>query len=234
MDSRKRNGNPLRLRRFVSLLLAVGSLLGGQEAFAVTLPVFQGTFQQITSNGNTNVGSQLTLKAEQSGGKALFTIANIGPTASFVRNVYFDWTAPSLSPMSVGADSGVGVKFNAGGSPGNLPAGNAVGFSADQAFSANSAGTGKEGIDPGEWATFTGTLGAGGFQAVFDALTAGSLRVGLHVQGIAPQGGSESYVNWAGAGGDPALLALPLPAAAWLFGSAMLGFAAATKRRRGD
>lgn len=224
-----------RLRVIVSFLLALASLVGGQAAFAVTLPVFQGTFQQITSNGNQNVGSQLSLKVEESGGKALFTIANNGPISSFVRNVYFDWTVPSLSPMTVGPDSGVGVLFNAGGSPGNLPAGNLVAFSADTAFAANSAGLKKEGIDQGEWASFTGTLGSAGFQAVLDALKGGSLRVGLHVQGIGMTGGSESYVNWAGAGSDPASVApVPLPAAVWLFSSAVLGFVAATKRRRRD
>jgi hypothetical protein len=47
-------------------------------------------------------------------------------------------------------------------------------------------------------------------------LDSGALRLGLHVQSIGTKGGSESFVN------SPPN-AVPLPAAGWLFGTALVG-----------
>ena len=51
----------------------------------------------------------------------------------------------------------------------------------------------------------------------------GGLRIGIHLQGIGENGGSESLVN------GPVV---PVPAAAWLFGSALIGLAGLKRKQR--
>ncbi|HEB28542.1 MAG TPA: VPLPA-CTERM sorting domain-containing protein [Porticoccus sp.] len=52
------------------------------------------------------------------------------------------------------------------------------------------------------------------FDAVAAAVTAGELRFGLHLRTIGQAGDSDSYINTS---------PVPIPAAAWLFGSALIG-----------
>jgi hypothetical protein len=55
---------------------------------------------------------------------------------------------------------------------------------------------------------------------------AGDLRIGIHVQSFG-NGGSESFVN------DPGLppSIVPIPAAAWLLGSGLIGLAGVARRK---
>jgi hypothetical protein len=66
--------------------------------------------------------------------------------------------------------------------------------------------------------------GAGSFDGLIAALAEGRFRVGLHAQGIGLAGQSVSYIN------QPS--PVPLPAAAWLFASALFGFIVVASRRK--
>ena len=77
-----------------------------------------------------------------------------------------------------------------------------------------------------EYVKFLGTLSSGWiFDNVIAGLNNGSLRIGLHVQGINGVT-SDAFVN------KTVPNPVPLPAAAWLFGSSLLGFASFSKRRK--
>ena len=217
----------LPARRLLPALLAGAALFGATAVSAATY-----TFQQITNNGNTSVAAQLSLVTSAfSATQTLFQIVNAGPVASSVDGVYFDWTSPTpaLTPMSFLSDTGVAFTGSSGG---NLPGGNTVtplAFTSDYVFDADNPRP-TNGINAGEFARFVGT---GTQSAVEAALNAGLLRVGLHVQAIDPLGGlggSESFVNPNGGGGPPA--AVPVPAAVWLFGSALAGFMTLSNRRK--
>ena len=85
---------------------------------------------------------------------------------------------------------------------------------------ANPTGDDKNGIDNGEWLriVFGGSTAA--TSAIIAALNVFDLRVGIHVGSIGDNDYSES------------LVAVPIPTAAVLFGSALLGFAGFATRRR--
>jgi hypothetical protein len=86
------------------------------------------------------------------------------------------------------------------------------------------------GVNPGEWLTIIWNLVAGtSFSDVIAALNlggdqAGSLRVGIHVQGFS-NGGSESFVN-----STPA--PVPVPAAGLLLAGALGALALSRRRKR--
>lgn len=206
--------------RLLAALLAGAALFGASAVSAATYG-----FQQITNNGNTPVAAQFQMETSESSGNVVFTIHNNGPVASTIAGVYFDWTT-SLAPMSVGPVSGV-VAFTSDPQTQNLPGGNTVSpvpFVSDQTFLAVPPPS-KNGIDPSEWASFIGSLSE---SAAIADLEAGILRVGLHVISINDLG-SESFVN-PNNGGGPA--AVPVPAAVWLFGSALAGFMTLSNRRK--
>ena len=155
------------------------------------------TFSQITANGNTDVGSQLLVDVVASGSDVTFNFSNSGPTASSITDIYFD--DDNLMAALLSFNEGAGVNFSAGASPGNLPGGNTISpaFVATAALSSDSdAPVSANGVGVGETLGITFSLLSGKtYSDVLADLNSGDLRVGLHVQAIAPQGGSESYVN---------------------------------------
>jgi hypothetical protein len=193
-------------------------------------------FYKLTNNNAEDISSQLSITLWDSAGantafgtslaasEVLFTVQNNVGTASNIAEVYFD--DGLLGPSVVINSLGGYTAFTGGGAtPGNLPAGNTAtpAFVATQEFSAD--------VDPGNPSKGVNAsndilgivLGLGGF-ADFDAVTAavasGDLRFGLHVRSIGVAGGSDSYVN-----------TVPVPAAAWLFGSALIGLAGLGRKR---
>lgn len=214
-----------------NIKLISGLVCGALMVAATAASASTYSFYQITSNGSTNVANQLVLDVTQSGSDALFKILNNGPTASVVAQVYFDFGATSFFAVPNGInwsasnstswDGSTGVLFENGGSPPVLPSGNTVGFSAEDRGSAESPAP-QKGAGVGEYVGFLGTFSSGSdFNMLISALDSGDFRVGLHVTGIGTEGQSESYVT-----------AVPLPAAAWLFGSALLGFVSLSNRRK--
>ncbi|CAN4266989.1 hypothetical protein MCEMSEM29_00369 [Methylophilaceae bacterium] len=220
------------LKHAIVLQLALGSA----AAFATTY-----TFTQFTSNGSPSVESQLIADVTQSGSNVLFTFTNTSVIASSITDVYFDYGSTSffangnagISNNILGlAGESSGVNFSDGARPHNLPSGNTIGFSSDAAGDSNRPSS-KNGVNTSsEFVAFLGTTLTGiTFGDVIAGLDTGAFRLGLHVQKINygtddnddDDGTSESFVN------NPR--AVPLPAAGWLFGSALVGLMGLHRRK---
>jgi hypothetical protein len=229
-----------RLPAKVLVACATLVLLGTGPSRAVTYG-----FDKLSSNSSADVSGQLFLDVTDSGGgQALFTFRNDGPTASFVNEIYFDdGTLLGIASLdeSGGTVAGGGVDYeDATGnvSPPNAPGANLFDpdFVATQAFSveAESPGSNKDGIDPGEWLGILFSLQGGTtFADLINAIAAGlalgpnddplgTLRIALHVQGQGTDGESDLY----------GLTAIPLPAALPLFGAALGGLGLLSWRRK--
>jgi hypothetical protein len=159
--------------------------------------------------------------------QTLFVFRNAGTEPSAICDVYFDdGTLLGIADVINGPD----VRFSQYAKPGNLSGGGSLtppfettaGFSADS----DSPKTFLNGVGPNEWLGILFTLQSGkDFQSVNDALvlgvhspaTPGSLRIGIHVQGIGPNDDSEGLVH------------APLPGAVLL---GMLGMGVAGWRLR--
>jgi hypothetical protein len=146
--------------------------------------------------------AQLGLEVTASGTQALFKFYNVGPEASSITDVYFDDDTGSLMGISslIDADDGVGgdsgVDFSLGGSPPDLPGGNAVNFQVTAGFLADAdSRVQHNGVNPGEYLGIIFDLhSSAGAMEMFEGLMNGTLRVGIHVQGF-DSGGSESLIN---------------------------------------
>ncbi len=211
-------------------------LLGTTQALAADLTY---GFNRITNNNTDNVASQLSITMWDAAGanaafsltetnqlsanELLFSVQNNVGIASNVSEVYFD--DGLLGPSRVLNSLGGFTNFTGGGAdPENLPSGNNASppFVATGAFSADAQGSPNNGVNAS--ADILGiVLGLGSFAdfaAVASAVSDGSLRFGLHVRSIGTDGLSDSFVN-----------EVPIPAAVWLFGSALLSFAGVARRK---
>ena len=205
-------------------------------------------FYKLTSTNTENLGSQLTITVWDSvmansefslsleSTDIFFTVQNDVDNgfAGNVAEVYFDdgLFGPSVAFNSLGGFT----SFTGGGAtPSELPAGNTASppFVASQEFSADvDSGSPSKGVDAS--ADILGIkLGLGSFADfadVNDAILSGDLRFGLHVRSIGAAGLSDSYIN------NPEGLQppneVPLPAAAWLFGTGLLGLAGISRRKK--
>lgn len=214
--------------------------IAGAAALVVTMAVSAAqavpySFVGVSNNNATNTTTgqaQLSLDVTDSGsGTVSFTFNNAGPLASSITDVYWHDQAGVLGTMgSITGSSG--VSFSQGASPGNLSGGNTIGFSVSPSGASADSNSPVQpmGVNPGEWLTIVWSLVSGTtFSDVIAALNlggnqAGSLRVGIHVQGFA-NGGSESFVN-----GPPAPVPVPAAGLMLVAGLGALGFA---RRRRG-
>jgi hypothetical protein len=191
-------------------------------AFAAPASAVTFTFDCISGNSASDCGigeSQLGLEVlDLGGGQISITISNEGADFNSVANVYVNDGLGALLALASIID-GAGVSFEEGGAPGNVPAGNEVGFDADFAASAT-APKPKTGENPGEMVTLVFDLASGySFADVIIGLTSGELRVATHVIAF-ESGKSESFVNNTVPGGVPepsslALLGLVVGAFAW-------------------
>nr|WHW29720.1 hypothetical protein [uncultured bacterium] len=183
------------------------------------------SFERVTNNNVEDLSSQLSIKiwdwsgANNEFGTLLtsnaifFTVHNAVGTDSAVSEVYFD--DGLLGPSIVHNSLGGFTDFTGGGAnPGNLPGGNTIGFVATQLFSADAQGNPSKGVN-----TATDILGIelglGGFadyDAVVAAVNSGDLRFGYHIRAVGVADDSDSYAS-----------VVPVPAAMWLFGSALMG-----------
>ena len=214
------------LKNILKHAVVLSFALGSSAVLANTY-----NFTQITSNGNQSVATQLTAEVTQSGSNVLFTFYNSAAIASSITDIYFDYgntsffSSVSNNVLGAAGDS-TGVSFSDGASPSNLPSGNNVGFSADASGESNAPGVTASGVNAStEYVSFLGTSLTGvTFADVLAGLDSGAFTLGLHVQGIAGLNGSEAFVT-----GTPS--AVPLPAAGWLFGSALVGLMGLSRRK---
>jgi hypothetical protein len=174
----------------------IGVFLFSATSIAFAVPF---GFVNITNNNSIDAAigeAQLFVDVTDPGpNQVLFTFLNIGPAASSITGIYFD-DGTLLGIASI--QSGSGVSFSQGASPGNLPGANnaSPAFVTTAGFSADSnPPTQPNGVNPGESLGITFNLqGVQTFDDVLMDLGDGSLRIGVHVQGFAG-GGSESFVN---------------------------------------
>lgn len=121
------------------------------------------------------------------------------------------------------ANSSSAVRFAFSSTNGDLPQGNLVGFSQTAKYLRVNGQGNVWAVQPGE---FLGLIFTGTASSVVAALNAGTLRFGLHVQGI--NGGSDSYVSQTLPPPPP----VPLPAGGWLLLAGLGAFAAVRRGKR--
>jgi hypothetical protein len=190
-----------------------------QPALATTY-----NFTVVENNSALDFSNQLRVEVAEAVGGASFTFFNDVGIQSSIAAIYFDDLTPRMfiDPIKISGQSS-GVKFKNTGAPPNLPGGQQIAFYADDANSVKGPVT--NGVDAqGEYISFLG-LWAGSntsFINLLSAMDSGAFRVGVHLRAL-PDGQSETYVT-------PS--AVPLPAAVWLFGSALFGFMMVSNRRK--
>lgn len=218
------------VKTMTALFAAISMMFVMSVSQAITL-----SLENITNNNSIDLSSQLLVDVSSVGSGVEFKFTNDVGIASSITDVYFDLGSNTglFSTFSIAAQS-TGVSYDLSPSPGNLPGGNTIDFTSDFGGDSTAPQTSANGVNAtGEFITFLGTLGSGMTYDNFLAdLMNGTFRVGLHIQAINdyadcenspnPDCGSDSYVS---------VNPVPVPAAAWLFGTALLGFFATTRRK---
>lgn len=194
----------------LALLLGLASQ---QAAAAATYTAATYSFYNITNNNAGAVADgKANLKVEVIDlGSQMVRFQFTNTSTSSLADIYFDdGTLLGISSLSDSdaLNNSSQVNFTAGSaSPGNLPSGNNADpdFAVTAGFLADSDAKGgitKNGVSGGEWLAIDFNLQSGKTYAnVLSALTLhnsggiGDLRIGVHVQGFASGGGSESFIN---------------------------------------
>lgn len=182
-------------------------------------------FERLSYNAPVDYSDQYSVELNDlGGGNVSFTVLNAYELESSITGVYFQYGDTDLNVTGFTDSDGVfgtDVDFSSPGSPNHLPGGDAY-FDNPADYGAHTNGI-KPGVDSStEYITFLANLGTTSYQSLLDAINEGTFRIGLHVQGILPDG-----QDW-----SDAYSTVPVPAAAWLFGTALIGFMATSRRRK--
>ena len=172
------------------LLSAVAILMMSGTASATPY-----SFANITGEAE-DLSGQLRVDVTSAGaGSVMFTFFNNIGIPSSLTDIYFD-DGTLLAQGTITSSPGANFSFLA--TPNDLPGGNTVGFQTTQPWSLDSdRPVMANGINlSSEWVAVTFSLLPNlTFLDTIAALNDGSLRIGLHVQGIGADGGGDSYVN---------------------------------------
>jgi len=244
-----------KFKAITSIFIAVSTMFIMSVSQAATL-----SFEKISANNNVDLTGQLSVDVTAIGDTAVeLTFWNAVGEDSSVTDIYFDLgladnaildSSSVFSSISIVADSdGFGtagytresslldltnVDFNEGAKTAVLPGGNGQPISFTSNYDAGAKNV-KKGLDNGgEFVTFLATLGSGSYESFIAGIADGRYRIGLKVQSIAlacdytdldecPED-SSSYMTPPGV--------VPVPAAAWLFGTALFGFFATSRRKK--
>jgi len=132
--------------------------------------------------------------------QCLVYLRNVGPIASFIDGVYFmDGTLLGISSII----NGTGVAFSNPANPADLPPQNMLpSFRNTRWFFCGhqSGGCQRSKHWGASWNSVQSDSGQE-FAQSLAALANGTLRIGIHVQGIGASGFSDSFVNTPGGGG---------------------------------
>jgi hypothetical protein len=158
------------------------------------------TFDCISNTNETNaqVGEdQLSLTVSEYGSnQILFNLNNSGPQQAVITKIFLDDKDPlDLVFNSFVYASGQNVKFEYDATPGNFPEGQNISFIESSEYDANNPSP-KWGINEGEnLGIVFNYINGSDYSKVVDGLNSGLFRVGLHVQALPVNDGSESFVN---------------------------------------
>lgn len=217
------------MRQIVVVKLLSLLLLGLGSALPVHAASLIYGFTPISANSTENLSGQVKLPVTEVQSGALFAFSNGAGVQSSITDIYFDQAATAVfSSIEYHSASGAGVVFDNQAAPTHLPSGRDIGFFADYSSDSSVRKGGVVGNGVNSSGELVDSLGlwanAANFNGLLAALASDDFRVGLHIQAIGGQGVSDSYVNQ--------LNPVPLPAAAWLFASALFGFVVVANRRK--
>jgi len=213
--------------RFIAMMM----LFAASTANATTI-----SFTEIVNDGGPNLSGQLSATISEVMSGAEFKFYNDIGANSSITSVFFDVGTAGISGVTFNANnSSNGVDFKTINNP-TLPEGNTLPTSFDADFGLTKNGANANGInESGEYASFLVAFNAGfEFEQLTAAITSGLFRIGLHVTSIALEpntlggpaaDGSDGYINNAN------VSVVPVPAAAWLFGSALLALVVGRRRK---
>ncbi len=211
----------------ISVCLLAGTLMPAAAMGDITYG-----FSRISANAPIDVAGQLFVKVTDLVDSVQFHVWNDGPLDSSITRIYFDDNADvtnGISDLLWGTQAG--VRFSVGATPPYLPGGRGISPKFVASFATDSdSPVQPNGLNPGEWLDIVVDLKSGNtFEDLADALTRRDLILGLHVQGIMPDGGdySDAFVS-----DKPQTPVNPIPApGAALLGMLGLTMVGAVKRR---
>jgi|GEM_PF-2210648 len=183
---------PLKKILIVALAACLGLMATSAEA------AIQYGFTCITNKkaSNASVGvNQLKVELFDVGwgNQVRFEFSNTGPSAGSATDIYFHDSSNMLTGLSW-IQNQTGVNYVAGANPSTLSGGNAAGFVTDTALNTQSTST-SYGVNAGEKVGLTLYIAAGRtFGELVDAITAGTVRMGVYMMGFSSTG-TESFVN---------------------------------------
>ena len=202
-----------------------------------------GTISFINDSNNDpatlDVASQLSVDYYQSGDNVIFTAYNIGSIDSVIAGIYFDTGSDGTPFATLGVSTEItgqrGASFSDGGNLNGVTSFDAnFGADADPAPAQNGIDEGND-KSTADYVQFIGTLIAGlNYDDHFIAeLMSGEFKIGMHVISISDgfcDSGSEDCKSDKFVSTPPNVV--PVPAAAWLFGTALFGFFAANRCKK--